>query len=797
MAYKRYFYRNGKKFGPYYYESYRDKNGEVKKRYLGRENPDKKKISVGKLVFFGVFLFALVAFSFYVSLEDDFLFGREEIGSALSFVKGFASSSYSGIVGFVVDDSQVGGEEQVTESLESGGADSVSQDSLTQEEVSDSVSSENGVTEEGADGGVGGIIGGVDEVVLPEEESVVEDVGVESLNENVSMFEEVLDNVSEVVENVSEIENVSVGNESVNVSVGNVMDVNISDVLNESVLNESNVSDLNISNVSVVENVSVGNVTGVNISEGNVSVNDSVGNVSGANVSVRQYRAVVGREVKWIKKVVANKSGNVSVDVPLRSRNISVKSGREVLEAESEADEYERLVDEVDREDIADGTITGFVAKDVKMGKGIFFRLWDWIKSFTISGNVIDEVELETSGDIIETNESKIVKLDRVVDEELTKGDKAEVAVEYYTDAPLSEESEIERGKRVVVSANDEFNYSNVLAYSRLNNSVRVNSSRLKIYWVKEVVVDDLEEENKSVVKEKIEKKEKKEKKEEKGKGEVEEKVGEIGNVSVVENVSKVENVSGGVEGEENVSDETEGEENVSGVEDVSNSDLQEGLPSEEVEGVDEEVGEVSGGEGGGDKGEIGKEKKEKVEKEKKEGKEKEKEVGKEKDEKKVEKVEEEVEEEMENVITGEVVRGVGKKGKKVVTEIVRVEVNYSAFDLDGDGMVDYVEWVVPHLSNQTYEIIYITGAEHLDENRSFVEDVYKEVSEKDDNLSKVIPDDEYIRVTFEKNLTREKDITIYVRANCNGTILINNTVVPCEVYEKKKRIDEIRRWYG
>ena len=43
MAYKRYFYRNGKRFGPYFYESYRDSNGKVKKRYVGTKNPDEEK----------------------------------------------------------------------------------------------------------------------------------------------------------------------------------------------------------------------------------------------------------------------------------------------------------------------------------------------------------------------------------------------------------------------------------------------------------------------------------------------------------------------------------------------------------------------------------------------------------------------------------------------------------------------------------------------------------------------------------------------------------------------------------
>ena len=43
MAYKRYFYKNGKVFGPYYYESYRDENGKVRKKYVGLVDPEKNK----------------------------------------------------------------------------------------------------------------------------------------------------------------------------------------------------------------------------------------------------------------------------------------------------------------------------------------------------------------------------------------------------------------------------------------------------------------------------------------------------------------------------------------------------------------------------------------------------------------------------------------------------------------------------------------------------------------------------------------------------------------------------------
>ncbi|MBU0760849.1 MAG: right-handed parallel beta-helix repeat-containing protein [Nanoarchaeota archaeon] len=100
----------------------------------------------------------------------------------------------------------------------------------------------------------------------------------------------------------------------------------------------------------------------------------------------------------------------------------------------------------------------------------------------------------------------------------------------------------------------------------------------------------------------------------------------------------------------------------------------------------------------------------------------------------------------------------------------------FEVFDKDEDGLLDYIEWIVPHLSNQTFEIIYITDAEHLDENRDFVEDVYEQVRERDDVWVE-IPAEHYLRVVFEKNLTSEKDITLYARSNYSGAFV--------EVYEK------------
>ena len=78
--------------------------------------------------------------------------------------------------------------------------------------------------------------------------------------------------------------------------------------------------------------------------------------------------------------------------------------------------------------------------------------------------------------------------------------------------------------------------------------------------------------------------------------------------------------------------------------------------------------------------------------------------------------------------------------------------------------------------------IIKITNANHLNSDRIVISDIYNEVKALDDIWSKTIPDGDYVRVTFEKALTKENDITIYPR------IVSGNPII--EVYEKNN--DEI-----
>jgi len=107
----------------------------------------------------------------------------------------------------------------------------------------------------------------------------------------------------------------------------------------------------------------------------------------------------------------------------------------------------------------------------------------------------------------------------------------------------------------------------------------------------------------------------------------------------------------------------------------------------------------------------------------------------------------------------------------------IREEVRFTAYDTDENGFLDYIEWITPYLSEATYElVIEIIKAQHLDENRNFISDIYDEVYQLDNIWSETIPDGDYIRVVFELPLDNTRDITIYPRV-ITGTPRI-------EVYE-------------
>jgi hypothetical protein len=77
---------------------------------------------------------------------------------------------------------------------------------------------------------------------------------------------------------------------------------------------------------------------------------------------------------------------------------------------------------------------------------------------------------------------------------------------------------------------------------------------------------------------------------------------------------------------------------------------------------------------------------------------------------------------------------------------------------------------------------INITKAEHLDENHTFISDIYDEVKAIDGNWSEPIYANEYVRATFEANMTNGNVINLYVRNNQSLDTYI-------EIYEKDENI--------
>lgn len=117
------------------------------------------------------------------------------------------------------------------------------------------------------------------------------------------------------------------------------------------------------------------------------------------------------------------------------------------------------------------------------------------------------------------------------------------------------------------------------------------------------------------------------------------------------------------------------------------------------------------------------------------------------------------------------------KENIKIFWKEKNTFLEFEALDTTNNGLINKIEWIVPHLSTQTFEIILIIEAQHLDSSRNFIEDIYEEVGTLD-NIWKKIPDQNYVRVTFEKELNFWNDITVFAKGSGN-----------IEVYEEGSNI--------
>jgi hypothetical protein len=79
--------------------------------------------------------------------------------------------------------------------------------------------------------------------------------------------------------------------------------------------------------------------------------------------------------------------------------------------------------------------------------------------------------------------------------------------------------------------------------------------------------------------------------------------------------------------------------------------------------------------------------------------------------------------------------------------------------------------------------IIPISGANQLDYNRQIIADIFPQLSSQD-NVWAIIPPGEYVRATFERELTNKNDITVYAKGQ--GTIEVYKKDSPIKVMDIK-----------
>ncbi len=164
-----------------------------------------------------------------------------------------------------------------------------------------------------------------------------------------------------------------------------------------------------------------------------------------------QHKAIIGMPVRWTKRIILEKPGNITIELPQDAVNITVKK-------------IEKETSEV----ILTGSmaITGQVTATINLtGRKMEPTLFNILKYLfrkmqaRITGHAIDETAQR------ETNESgKIIEI---------KENVTEVEIEYYTEAPAAMEKIISPGKKeIAITGPNLVHYENITAFTSVQEIV-------------------------------------------------------------------------------------------------------------------------------------------------------------------------------------------------------------------------------------------------------------------------------------------------------------------------------------
>ncbi len=354
---------------------------------------------------------------------------------------------------------------------------------------------------------------------------------------------------------------------------------------------------------------------------------------SGATrITTARTQIKVGEPVHWVTNISLDTPENVTFALPPETYNITVIAHT--------AEGTQEIVD-------PSSLFTGEVTVDIDLDREFFVKRWFRALFKGITGNVVDE---ETIPDVTLT-----------LDAPAAIG----YAISYYTEAPTANETSTAQGKDIVISGPDTVHYTDVIAFTTLDNTFSVGDhGKIGLYWHTMV-------------------------------GEMGTELKEVADVPALEVIE------------------------------TTDATVDSDIVVNESEPVEEEAAVSLFG----------------------------------------------------SLLSGNVIIQIANETISNVntTSLVRVTSSlqampFDAYDVDGDGYLDYMEWVVPHLSNQTFHLIYVSFAEYRSPEGDFLEDITSQVSVRDGTFTSSLAPEHVVRVTFEENLTASNDITLFARSLGNTT---------------------------
>ena len=335
-----------------------------------------------------------------------------------------------------------------------------------------------------------------------------------------------------------------------NITAANETEANIT-ATNETV--ETNITIINetaeepISNETIEENVTLANKTaiipGVNETIEIEPTEENISIIKDVAITTTQYSAILGKPVKWKKRISIDAPYEITVEIPKQAKNVIVykiiggakeeleeATGKTITEAnetqlpavnktigtniteanitaaneieqviinETETQTVKELVNETIKEEAAGETTvdvsvnkTTEKEKKEKQTKGAEAKEKKKGKKIKITANVISEGDSGKGGigilgffkRIFGTLTGLVIDIEEKPDVKkvIINEDATEFEIEYETPAPVVNETNTSYGKKIVISS--EVHYENILAFTNLTNEV--SESEIILYKI-------------------------------------------------------------------------------------------------------------------------------------------------------------------------------------------------------------------------------------------------------------------------------------------------------------------------